>query len=98
MIKLDRFEVNADSVKKIVDRFVSSELPRLERLYSYYAANNDILDKTDSDDKASNKLVCAYAKYITKLQTGYFMGVPVKFNSSDKDYLQEYKKILDVIL
>lgn len=95
MIKLDSFEVNAENIKKVIDLFTSSELPRLEKLWAYYSANNDILNKSNSNNNQKNALNCAYAKYITKLQTGYFMGIPVKFNSSDESYLKEYKAILD---
>ncbi|MGP1412194.1 MAG: phage portal protein [Peptoanaerobacter stomatis] len=95
MIKLSEFEVNSKNIAKIIDKFKNSELNRLNKLYDYYNANNDILKKQNYDNKVNNKLASAYAKYVVKLQTGYFMGVPVKSKSSDEEYLEEYNKILD---
>ena len=95
MIKLSNFEVNSKKISKIIDKFKSSELPRLQKLYDYYSASNEILKKEDENGKVNNKLACAYAKYIVKLQTGYFMGIPVKSKSSNEGYLEEYNKILD---
>lgn len=95
MIKLSEFEVNGKNIAKIIDKFKNNELNRLNKLYDYYNANNDILKKQNYDNKVNNKLASAYAKYVVKLQTGYFMGVPVKSKSSDDEYLEEYNKILD---
>ena len=95
MIKLSEFEVNSNNIAKIIAKFKNSELERLNTLHDYYNANNDILKKSSNNSKVNNKLASAYAKYVVKLQTGYFMGVPVKSKSSDDEYLEEYKKILD---
>lgn len=95
MIKLSEFEVNNKNIAKIIAKFKNSELDRLNTLHDYYNANNDILKKSSNNSKVNNKLASAYAKYVVKLQTGYFMGVPVKSKSSDDEYLEEYKKILD---
>lgn len=95
MIKLSEFEVNNKNIAKIIAKFKNSELDRLNTLHDYYNANNDILKKSSNNSKVNNKLASAYAKYVVKLQTGYFMGVPVKSKSSDEEYLEEYKKILD---
>ena len=95
MIKLSEFEVNSKNIAKIIAKFKNSELDRLNTLHDYYNANNDILKKSGNNRKVNNKLASAYAKYVVKLQTGYFMGVPVKSKSSDEEYLEEYKKILD---
>lgn len=85
--------MNAKNIKKIIEKFKSSELPRLELLWSYYCVDKKLFEKKDDNEK--NALKCAYAKYITKLQTGYFMGKSVKFNSSKKAYLKDYKAVLD---
>ena len=95
MIKLSEFEVNSKNIAKIIAKFKNSELDRLNTLHDYYNANNDILKKSSNNSKVNNKLASAYAKYVVKLQTGYFMGVPVKSKSSYEEYLEEYKKILD---
>lgn len=95
MIQLGNFEITAENVGKVVQRFRSSELPRLEMLWKYYRNENEILNRKEETGKPNNKLACAYARYIVTMQTGYFMGINVKHNSSNKEYLEEYKKILE---
>lgn len=94
MIKLENFEINGKNIGKIVDIFIQDYLPRLNKLYAYYCNDNDILKKSGEKGKPNNRLACAYAKYITTLQTGYFMGIPVKEKSSDEEYLKNYTDIL----
>lgn len=95
MIKLSEFEVNDKNVTLVIDRFKNSEYPRLKKLYQYYSADNEILSRVQEAGKPNNKLACAYAKYITKLQTGYFAGVPVKLKSSEEEYLQKYNEVME---
>lgn len=58
---------------------------RLDRLYSYYIGDHDILSRSRGE-AANNRLVCNHAKYITDCTTGYFLGSPVRYVSrSGKD-------------
>lgn len=67
------------AVKFIFKHYLENS--RLERLYSYYIGNHDILNRSKDGAAANNKLVCNHAKYITDCTTGYFMGTPVKYSS-----------------
>ncbi|MBR5090418.1 MAG: phage portal protein [Ruminiclostridium sp.] len=59
---------------------------RLDRLYSYYIGEHDILSRSKGDGASNNRLVCNHAKYITDCTTGYFLGSPVRYVSrSGKD-------------
>lgn len=95
MIKLQQFEVNEKNIKLVVDRFLAKEFGRLNLLYQYYSADNEILNRQTEAGKPNNRLACAYAKYITKLQTGYFAGVPVKLKSSEEEYLQKFNEVME---
>lgn len=59
----------------------SLDTERLDRLYSYYIGEHEILNRTKDKNAANNRLVCNHAKYITDCTTGYFMGTPVKYMS-----------------
>lgn len=94
MIKINEFEVTPENVGKVVSIFKSNYLNRLQRLHKYYNGDNDIKNIKDFDKK-TNKLPHPYARYITTIQTGYFMGENVKHISSNEEYLEAYQKILD---
>lgn len=96
MIKLEKFDINAQNVTKIIDRFKKTELPRLQKLYQYYDAENIIKKREMDIHKPNNKLVAAYAKYITNVSTGYFMGINVKYKNDKEE--NEYKQALDTVL
>lgn len=70
-----------NQAKALYDSFKSNELPRLQRLYDYYIGNHDILRKPSRDNKDDSKVVNNYAKYISTISTGYFVGNPVTYIS-----------------
>lgn len=94
MIRLEKFEPTAENVGKIVDYFRHSQLPRLNRLWDYYDAKTDKKKEQEDPERPDNKLAHAYARYITTIQTGYFMGVNVKYRSSNEEYLDKYTALL----
>ncbi|MDO5096705.1 MAG: phage portal protein [Peptostreptococcaceae bacterium] len=94
MIRLEKFEPTAENVGKIVDYFRHSQLPRLNRLWDYYDAKTDKKKEHTDPERPDNKLAHAYARYITTIQTGYFMGVNVKYRSSNEEYLEKYTSLL----
>ncbi len=79
---------NTTITPKLAVKFIlrhSAFSSRLDRLYSYYIGDHDILSRT-ADKGANNRLVCNHAKYITDCTTGYFLGSPVRYASrSGKD-------------
>lgn len=69
---------------------------RIEKLREYYLGKHDISKRTmDDSSKPNNKIVNPYAAYITDLMTGYFMGEPVKYTSSDEELLDTLKAIFN---
>lgn len=93
MLKLEIFEPTAYNVGRVVDRFKSKELPRLERLYAYYDNQHEIERRIMDSDKPNNKLAHDYCRYITDTTSGYFMGVNVKIMSGNEEYLQIYQDL-----
>lgn len=64
------------------------EITRLDSLDSYYRSNAPIMKRKKKDTtKANNKLVTNYAKYITTMSTGYFVGIPVQTRCKDENFL-----------
>lgn len=93
MLKLETFEPTAYNVSRVVDRFKSEELPRLERLYDYYDNQHAIEQRVMDSNKPNNKLAHDYCRYITDTTSGYFMGINVKTASDNEEYLQVYQDL-----
>ena len=73
-----------------------AETARQEKLYKYYVGNHSILNRVLADStKPNNRIVNPYAHYITDMMTGYFMGIPVKYQSSDEDLMNELSAIFN---
>lgn len=88
-------ELTIPVVQKMVQRFRSSEQPRLNKLQDYYLNKTNILSRVQEDEtKPNNKIVHPYAQYITDTLTGYFMGEPVSYSSPNQD-IDDLKTILD---
>ncbi len=71
-----------------------TERYRLDRLYSYYCGEHDILSRNRGENAANNRLVCNHAKYITDCTTGYFLGSPIKYTSRSGKDISLIKDIL----
>lgn len=83
--------------KEIVRKFIErdrAENARKAKLLNYYKGQHAILDRAyDDPTKPNNKVVAPYAKYITTLIVGYFIGEPVEYTSTDEAALERIKEI-----
>ena len=63
-------------------RFLTEERPRRQRLWDYYLGEQGVPKGRVVPGRPNNHLTSNYAKYITDVQTGYFMdiGLPVCYN------------------
>ncbi|MDQ0176001.1 phage portal protein [Bacillus chungangensis] len=95
-IKLDKdTEISGELVKNIIQAWGKKHIDRYETLEGYYRGNHSILARTVGENKPNNKLVSNYAKYITDISTGYFMGRPVTYDSDKEEYLNQLFSVLD---
>lgn len=94
MIKVKRGTApTAKLVTKIIKKFQKDELPRFERLEKYYKVENDILDRRMTDGKPNNKMAHGYAKYITNMATGFFMGEGVRVEVKEEEYKEQLDQV-----
>lgn len=71
-----------------------AEITRLNILDNHYKNKAPIVNRTMKDkSKPNNKLVNNYARYITTMATGYFIGVPVTINSENEELLTRLEAI-----
>lgn len=72
------------------------KMPRLQKLNDYYNAKHKILRKsTRSNGKEPTRAVNNFAKYISTITTGYFIGSPITYAYTDEgnESFEEFQKI-----
>ncbi len=62
----------------------SGNRDRFMRLISYYQGEAPIFERQIEQGKPNHKLAANYAKYITTLASGYFIGKPIGYNVKDE--------------
>ena len=72
------------TLNKFIQSFMTSDLPRLNKLKNYYDGKQDILMKYYEDrNKPCNKTVVNYCSGIVDNFNGYLAGVPVSYTSNE---------------
>lgn len=79
---------------KLVDKFLSREVPAFLKLKEYYAVKTAILTRTMDEGKPNNRIAHGFARYISNMATSYFIGKPIKYVAEDKEYQELLKKEL----
>ena len=80
-------------LKKFIQSFVTSDLPRLNKLKNYYDGKQDILMKYYEDrNKPCNKIVVNYCSCIVDNFNGYLTGNPISYTSNED--IEDILKVL----
>lgn len=83
----DDITITADFLQGLIEKH-KEEVARLNLLDNHYLNRADIIHRSMTDkSKPNNKLVNNYARYITTMAVGYFIGVPVAINSENEELL-----------
>lgn len=86
--------LDAEKIKKIVESNLTDM--KYSYLYGYYKGEHKILKNHKKDSNApNNKIVVNIAKYITDTATGYFVGKPVVYNSSNPEFLEQIQDVFN---
>ena len=82
-----------DILKKI-QKFETTEQPRLIKLYKYWKGENIAIENTQKNgNKPNNKIKHNYAKSITNNTVGYYMGKPVTYKTEDDNFASKIAEI-----
>lgn len=94
IVKLNKETIiSADLLLNLMEKH-KPEINRLNNLDNHYTNKAPIVNRTMKDkSKPNNKLVNNYARYITTMATGYFIGVPVTINSENEELLTRLEAI-----
>lgn len=77
-------ELTPELLSKMLNKFHTNILPRLEKWNNYYAGQHAILNKEYKDTtKPCNKIVTNYCKIIADTYAGYIVGKPVTYTSNN---------------
>lgn len=83
-IDIDKYPVITPQIAaQYIQRHVTQELPRLQRLERYYNGEHDITGRQKEQGQANNRLVTNHAKYIADFTSGYLIGEPVSYTSNE---------------
>lgn len=85
MFNLNRdTELSNELLQKILNKFMTTERPKLQRWDDYYRGKHAILNKSYSDaSKECNHIITNYCKIITDIYSGYICGKPISYFSND---------------
>ena len=77
-------KLTTDLLQKIINKFNTTTLPKLQRYKDYYDGKQAILNKSYKDNtKECNHIVTNYCKIITDTYSGYICGKPISYTSNN---------------
>ncbi|MGE4213596.1 MAG: phage portal protein [Anaerotignaceae bacterium] len=88
MYYIDKNEtLNIEKIEKYIEDFKYKYLPQMLKNKRYYDCKNDaIMNRTFTDiTKPNNKVATPWAKYISTLISGYFMGKPITYDTQQEE-------------
>ncbi|TBL15284.1 phage portal protein [Bacillus paranthracis] len=69
---------------------------QLQKLYDYYLGQHDILKKANrKNNNKTYRIVHNFPKYTATISTGYFMGMPVSYNTTETEALEPALDIME---
>ena len=86
-----------DTAYKFIRHHIDREVPRLKELQEYYQAQNKIKSWPGSPNPMNthNQVASGFARYITNIRVGYFLGNDIQYKIVDED--NQDKSLVDTI-
>ena len=76
IFQLENPNVSPEVLRQQVQRFLREERPRRARLAGYYRGTQGVRKGMIAQGRPNNQLTANFARYITDVHTGYFVGLP----------------------
>lgn len=73
---IESTNITPETLQMAVEQFLREEAPRRSRLADYYRGRQGVRKGPIAQGRPNNQLTANFAKYITDVHTGYFLGVP----------------------
>ena len=87
--------ITSETLAALVKQFLATERPRRLRLYEYYRGEQGVDKGRVAAGRPNNRLVSNYAKYITDVHTGYFLGQMPTFTFAGKRVQERMTRAMD---
>lgn len=90
-----------DTAYKFIRHHVDHEVPRIKELMDYYQAENKIKSWLGASNprSAHNQVATGFARYITNIRVGYFMGNDIQYKvTADDDNQKSIADKLDNLI
>lgn len=82
------------NILRQIEKFETSELPRLKKLHKYYLGKNHIMERQAKDTgKPDFRISNNYAKSIVNTTIGYYMGKPITYKIEDEQLKEQIEHI-----
>lgn len=94
-------EDNTEIGSSVINYFLRKNRPnieRYERLVNYYNNKTAIQSRQMNDDKPNNRISHAFAKYISKIATAFFMGRGIRIEVDDPGYKAALEEAMDTTM
>lgn len=76
IFQIENTNITPEVLLQQAERFLAEERPRRLQLTDYYHGCQGVRKGPIAQGRPNNQLVSNYAKYITDVHTGYFLGQP----------------------
>ena len=80
MITRTRGEITPQLIESVVTEFTREVLPRFNKLRRYYDGKSEITSRVRAPGLPNNRMMHAFARYITTMASGYLAGQPIKYS------------------
>lgn len=94
-----RLPIDKVLTPSMIEKYIEKdgvERAHRQMLFDYYIGKHAICNRIAADAaKPNNKIVNPFANYITDIMTGYFVGEPISYSSSDEELLDEISAIFN---
>lgn len=84
VFRTETANITPEVLSALVTQFLTYERPRRQRLYTYYRGQQGVDKGRIAAGRPNNQLVSNYAKYISDVHTGYFLGQTPTFTFAGK--------------
>lgn len=95
IFKTEAPRVAPDELRALVEDFLTRERPRRLSLTEYYRGEQDVRKGPVAQGRPNNRLVSNYARYISDVHTGYFMGKPPTLSFARKRVQEKMVRALN---
>ena len=93
-MEIEDADITVDLIQTLIDIHKPIISGRFKILDDYYKGNQEILNRVIDDvTKPNNKPVTNFCSYVSDTLVGFFVGKPVSYTSTDKEFLDVLSKV-----